>query len=104
MKDNYLDLVMKSNQDSQKQKLSEDEEDLKRLRASEDGDDITLLVIAEELYQEECKFIDEGKKKRKWLAFCDKKPGYQMRLVDQAWTMLDNYRRVKKIMEKTEKS
>ena len=96
MTDNWISNSMRMNEDSQKQKLKENKESLRCIRVSENEVSKALLMVAEGLYREECEVI---KSKDSLIFFCDKKPGFQMRLVDQARVMLSNYYKIKKFLK-----
>ena len=76
------------------------EAELERLRGSDSEEDKALLTIAEELYKKECEeFISPNATDLRPCTFQERSPGFQMRLVDLAFDMLETHKRVKKILD-----
>ena len=83
------------NQKQREQRIIAHTAEIKRIRESEDDGDKALLVIAEELYKRECAGLAGIP-----CTFQERSPGFQMRLIDRAFDMLETYKKVKKWINK----
>jgi len=95
-----LRALMKAEAQRQVDKEKSDQQEVLCLRASEGEGKKAILFIAEELHCEEARLLGQTVIH----ALRHKKPGFQMRLINRAYDMMESYRQVKKILKKMKRS